>query len=252
MESHLPLRVSVPLLALLCLCTLPRVALGSDTGASGSEEALSSFQRRIERAEHLYESLEYEKALNWLSQAKQVASTIEEQAKVALYRGIVLADLGRRKQALEEFRAGLSLQPESALPLQVAPKVRRDFESVRKQVLRKLGTTASNSKRTGDADAEKPVEEPAAAPPQAEASVAEKPAAATTPAATPAPTRASTDLRSRLGAAGSEVGQRFGSALGSALDTVVGQPRKPAQTAQPEAPTAPAAPAQESTAKDEP
>jgi tetratricopeptide (TPR) repeat protein len=240
MEALLRRRVSVPLLALLCLCTLPRVALGSDTLAAGSEGTLSSFQRRIERAEHLYESLEYEKALNWLSQAKQVASTIEEQVKVALYRGIVLADLGRRKQALEAFRAGLSLHPESALPLQVAPKVQRDFESVRKQVLRKLGATDSRAQR---AEAEKPAEEPLTAP----APLAEKPAA---PApSTPPPETAESsaksplsNLRSRLGVSGAKVGKDVGSALGSALDMVVGSDEKPAQ----------AAPEAKPTAKDEP
>lgn len=237
MKALVAFRISV-LLALPCV--LPGVALGSDLEASGSEGAGSTFQRRIERAEHLYESLEYEKALNWLSQAKQVASTIEEQVKVALYRGIVLADLGRRKQALEAFRTGLSLRPECVLPLQVAPKVQRDFESVRKQVLRKQGTTAAPSQR---AEAEKPAEEVLTAP----APLAEKPAA---PApSTPPPETASSsgksqlmNLRSRLGVAGAEVGKNVGSALGSALDVVVGSDAKPAQ----------AAPAEKPTAKDEP
>ncbi|WP_163993503.1 tetratricopeptide repeat protein [Pyxidicoccus caerfyrddinensis] len=234
MNAFVAFRSAVVLLA---LCVLPGVALGGDVESSGSEGAGSTFQRRIERAAHLYESLEYEKALNWLAQAKQVASTIEEQVKVALYRGIVLADLGRRKQALEAFRAGLSLHPESALPLPVAPKVQRDFESVRKQVLRKLGSTDSRAPR---ADAEKPAEETLTAP----APLAEKPAA---PApSTPPPETASSSpfssLRSRLGVTGAEVGKNVGSALGSALDVVVGTDDKPAQ----------ATPEAKPTAKDEP
>ncbi|MCY1018118.1 hypothetical protein [Pyxidicoccus sp. MSG2] len=234
MKAFVAFRSSV---LLTLLCVLPGVALGGDGEDSGSDGAGSTFQRRIERAEHLYESLEYEKALNWLSQAKQVASTIEEQVKVALYRGIVLADLGRRKQALEAFRAGLSLHPESVLPLQVAPKVQRDFESVRKQVLRKLGSTDSRAQR---ADAEKPAEEPLTAP----APLAEKPAAPAPSTPPPETTESSTlsNLRSRLGVTGAKVGKDVGSALGSALDMVVGSDKKPAQ----------AAPEAKPTAKDEP
>ncbi len=243
MESARALRVALLLLA----CVLPGVAPGSELEASsGTEGAGSTFQRRLERAAHLYESLEYEKALNWLSQAKQVASTIEEQVKVALYRGIVLADLGRRKQALEAFRSGLSLRPESALPVAVAPKVQRDFESVRKQVQRKLGGTAASS------DAEKSSEEAPTQAPEpltAPTPLAEKPAA---PApASPAPESGSplskfplNTLRSKLGVAGAEVGKNVGSALGSALDVVVGsqEKEKPAQ----------AAPPAEASAKDAP
>lgn len=96
---------------------------------------------------------------------------------MALYGGIVLADLGRRKQALEEVRAGLSLLPESGLPLQVAPKVKRDFESVRKQVLRKRAFPASSAKSKGDTEAEPPVEAPAPEPVEAAPAVAAKPAA---------------------------------------------------------------------------
>ena len=243
MEASVTPRVSVLLLALLCVWALPGVALGSDGEAPGS-----TFQRRLERAEQLYELLEYEKALNWLSQAKQVASTIEEQVQVALYRGIVLADLGRRKQALEAFRAGLSLRPESGLPVQVAPKVHRDFEAVRKQVLRKQASTATSART-----ARKPAEEPAPEPPEADTSpapVAEKPAAPAPTAPAPAEAAAAapksqtlSDLRTRLGATGAEVGKSVGSSLGSALDSVLGtsRPSPPAQQA----------PA-ESTAKDEP
>lgn len=237
MEAFVTPRVSVPLLALLCVCALPGVALGSDGEAPGG-----TFQRRLERAEQLYELLEYEKALNWLSQAKQVASTIEEQVQVSLYRGIVLADLGRRKQALEAFRAGLSLRPESELPVQVAPKVHRDFETVRKQVLRKQASTATSARR-----AQKPAEEPPEAD-TAPTPVAAKPAApapvAPPPEAEAAPkSQTLSDLRTRLGATGAEVGKSVGSSLGSALDSVLGtsRPSPPAQQA----------PA-ESTAKDEP
>lgn|GEM_PF-4363130 len=191
-----------------------------------SEDPAGLFRHRIERAGTLYEALEYEKALNWLTQAKQVASTLDEQSEVAVYRGLVLADLGRRKQALEEFRTGLTLRPEAKLPVAVAPKVERDFESVRKQVHLKQGTASAKA-----APVETPapvVEEPKAlapepAPVEKQAEAAAEPQSETKPG-----------LRSRLSEAGSSLGKNVGSALGSALDTVIRPKNKP------ETPPAPA------------
>ncbi|NTX10479.1 hypothetical protein HUA74_21690 [Myxococcus sp. CA051A] len=203
-----------------------------------AENSSGLFRHRIERAGTLYESLEYEKALNWLTQAKQVASTTDEQVEVALYRGLVLADLGRRKQALEEFRTGLTLRPLAKLPVAAAPKVERDFESVRKQVQLKQGT---ESAKAAPVEAPPPVvEEPKAVAP----APVEKQADAT-PEPKPLPIHESKPgLRSRLGAAGSSLGKNVGSALGSALDTVMGPKDKPATPPPSEQPAA--------AAKDEP
>ncbi|NVJ27180.1 MULTISPECIES: hypothetical protein [Myxococcus] len=202
-------------LVVLWACLAPGLALAN---TPDSEESAGLFRHRIERAGTLYEALEYEKSLNWLTQAKQVASTIDEQSEVALYRGLVLADLGRRKQALEEFRTGLTLRPEAKLPVAAAPKVERDFESVRKQVQLKQGTASAKA-----APVETPVpvvEEPKALVPAPEEKQAE---------ATPAPqSETKPGLRSRLSEAGSSLGKNVGSALGSALDTVIGPKNKPA------------------------
>lgn len=222
MRAPGPLRVSVPLLALLWLSPL------SSLGADGDSEA-STFRRHMERAARLYEELEYEKALHGFTQARVLAATVEEQVSVALHRGIVLADLGRRKLALDEFRAGLTLQPEAKLPLQVAPKVQRDFESVRKQVQRKAG--ASRATPAGETAAK--VETPPATAPEA------PPAATPPPASAEAPKSEPKDLRAKLGAAGSVVGERVGTAVGSVLDKVVGPGRKgKAEEPEKDAPTA--------------
>lgn len=227
-----PLRVSVPLLALLWLSPLPGMAAGDDAKAPGAEAG--AFRPRLERAVRLYEALEYEKALHALAQARPLAATVDEQVAVALHRGIVLADLGRRKPAMEEFRAGLTLKPDAVLPLQVAPKVQRDFESVRNQV--RSQQAASGPRQPASAEAAPP-QQPA--PPSAP--VAETPAAPP-PAETPAQALKSqaTDLRSKLGAAGSVVGERVGTAVGSVLDKVVGPDRrKDGEAAQKDAPPAP-------------
>jgi tetratricopeptide (TPR) repeat protein len=204
----------VPLLALLWLSPLSGLAAEGDSAAAGAASEASTFGRHMERAVRLYEALEYEKALHGLTQARALAATVEEQVSVALHRGIVLADLGRRKQALDEFRAGLTLQPEAKLPLQVAPKVQRDFESVRKQVRQKVGTRRAPAASETAAKVEAPPAAPEAPPPATPA-----------PASAEAPKFEPKDLRSKLGAAGSVVGERVGTAVGTVLDKVVG-PRK--------------------------
>ncbi|HZI12313.1 MAG TPA: hypothetical protein VE153_18150 [Myxococcus sp.] len=207
MKALGPLRISTPLLALLWLSPLPALAGEGTSEAVGAGSEASSFRRHMERAVRLYESLEYEKALQGLEKARVLAATEEEQVSVALHRGIVLADLGRRKQALDEFRAGLTLRPDAALPLQVAPKVQRDFESVRKQVQRK-GASPKPAVTAAKVESPSPTPEPVkpATPP---------------PASAEAPKSGPQALREKLGAAGSVVGERVGTAVGSVLDTVI-------------------------------
>ncbi|MFY1826908.1 hypothetical protein ACN47A_13395 [Myxococcus fulvus] len=186
-------------------------------------EDVSPFRHRMERAGAQYEALEYEKALNWLTQAKQVASTPDEQVEVALYRGLVLSDLGRRKQALEEFRAGLTLNPDAVLPTATGPKVERDFESVRKQVRQQQGTASATAPPAKVQEPEVPRNTEA---PQAVA-VQETP----DPAPVEPESPQKKDLRSKLGAAGSTLGKNVGNALGSALDSVMGPKKKPEEPA---------------------
>ncbi|CAM3181687.1 tetratricopeptide repeat protein [Corallococcus sp. ZKHCc1 1396] len=96
------------------------------------------FQARMSTAFHAYEELDYEHALEQLDAAKAVARDSREQGRVAIFRGLVLADLGRRQEALASFKDGLSLLPDASLPVKVSPKVSRDFEEVRRTVQREL------------------------------------------------------------------------------------------------------------------
>ncbi|WP_164017366.1 tetratricopeptide repeat protein [Pyxidicoccus trucidator] len=98
---------------------------------SAKEDAL---QDRLQTAARLYEELEYEQALDALAQTKTLAKTDDERAQVALYEGVVLADLGQRPRSLTAFREALSLKLDARLPVKVSPKVERDFEAVRAEV----------------------------------------------------------------------------------------------------------------------
>lgn len=98
----------------------------------------SDFQRYYNAALRLHESLEYERALETLGSARKAAATLEEQAKVNLCEGVVLADLNRLDEARSAFKAGLLLTPDAPLPLKVAPKVAAEVEALRARVKKEL------------------------------------------------------------------------------------------------------------------
>lgn len=104
----------------------------------------SDYERYLRAAERLYESLEYERALQQLSRARKLASSVQQDVEVSLYEGILYAELGRWSQARASFKAALLLEPEARLPLTVSPKVQKELEAQREQVRKELaGRTPS-------------------------------------------------------------------------------------------------------------
>jgi tetratricopeptide (TPR) repeat protein len=101
--------------------------------------------RYITAAAQLYESLEYERALEQLERAKNFPRTVENDVAIALYEGIILEELGRKDQALTAFKTGLLLRPEVGLPVRVSPKVKLDFEGVRAEVRKELAANEAQS-----------------------------------------------------------------------------------------------------------
>lgn len=94
-------------------------------------------RKYLNSAATLYEKLEYEKALKQVARARAKASGAEDEVAVAMYQGIILADMGREEKAVAAFESGLSLDPDAKLPLEVSPKVEAIFEKARTRV-RKL------------------------------------------------------------------------------------------------------------------
>ncbi len=131
-------------LALCLMASLPAQALAAAPSSSRKAPVRKTparkadFQSAFSAAVRLYEGLEYEQALEQLSRARALARTTEQEVSVALYQGIVQAELGQRVQSLSSFRTGLYLQPDAKLPAQVSPKVAQDFEEVRQAVLSDL------------------------------------------------------------------------------------------------------------------
>ncbi|OJT17098.1 hypothetical protein BO221_47120 [Archangium sp. Cb G35] len=82
----------------------------------------------------LYESLEYERALEQISSARRLTRGAEDDVALSLYEGLILADMSQSDAASAAFKAALFLNPEAKLPVRVSPKVARQFKGLRKQV----------------------------------------------------------------------------------------------------------------------
>jgi len=98
----------------------------------------STVQRYLTAAARLYENLEYERALEQLARAKSHPRDLADDVAIALYEGIILADMGRKEDASAAFRTALLLKPDAALPVKVSPKVEQDFEKLRSDVRAEL------------------------------------------------------------------------------------------------------------------
>ncbi|NOK19794.1 tetratricopeptide repeat protein [Corallococcus carmarthensis] len=112
----------------------PAFGQAAATGTAASRPASTYFDAAMAEAARLYEDLESEQALAAVTRARRLARSEAERSAAAIYEGVILADMGRRDEALASFRAGLVLTPEAKLPAKVSPNVEGDFESVRSAV----------------------------------------------------------------------------------------------------------------------
>lgn len=85
----------------------------------------------------LYENLEYEKALRQIKNARAKAAGPDDEARIALLEGVVLADMGR-EEALTAFKTAFSVDLEAQLPVEVSPKVQAVAEKARASVRKML------------------------------------------------------------------------------------------------------------------
>ncbi|ADO68051.1 hypothetical protein [Stigmatella aurantiaca] len=118
-------------LILLLLGIIPSTVRAE--GAAEVQTYLLSIQR-------LFDDLEYERALSEIQLARQVPHGTDEEVTLTLYEGILQYELGQQEQGKAAFKSALSLRPEAKLPVQVAPKVKSLFESVRQQVNQEMAS----------------------------------------------------------------------------------------------------------------
>lgn len=117
---------------------------------------------------NLFEDVEYERALKELSHARLLKHGVEDAVTLSLYEGIILADLGKQKEATAAFKSALFLRPDVKFPTMVSPKVERRLEDLRKEVKQSLASPLE--KRQTESQQEKAEnQQRVEPPPQAEA-----------------------------------------------------------------------------------
>jgi tetratricopeptide (TPR) repeat protein len=104
-----------------------------------AQTATDDVARYLDAAQAFYEKLDYERALDQAKRAEQFSHTPDDDVKIALIEGIMLASLARDEDADAAFRKGLALKPDAKLPYEVSPKIQQKFESVRTEVTKVVG-----------------------------------------------------------------------------------------------------------------
>src|SRR5687767_12590303 len=95
-------------------------------------------QRHLSAAGSLYESLEYERALQQLQTAHKLSQGATDDVAITLLEGVVLADMGRTEEARAAFRSALLLEPGAQLPVKTSPKIRKQFDAVKASVAKQF------------------------------------------------------------------------------------------------------------------
>jgi hypothetical protein len=104
-------------------------------------EVSPDVKKYVGSASALFEKLEYEKALAQLKRAKAKSQGPEDDLKIALLEGIVLAEMGD-VTAPAAFATALGMDPNATLPMVVSPKVQKVFEKAKAQVQKVLEAEA--------------------------------------------------------------------------------------------------------------
>lgn len=109
--------------ALLCLSILL-------LQATATAQAKTPVQALLQEARRRFDNLEYERTLVELLSAQRITRTQDELVPILLLKGIVLAELGKKAEASDTFREALRLRPGAVLPVDVSPKIARQFDAV--------------------------------------------------------------------------------------------------------------------------
>jgi len=122
-------RLRSPVLVLLLACVLS----GGLARAQSAE-----VKKYLNVAITLYENLEYEKALKQLQKARARAGGPDDEMRIGLLEGCVLADMGKEEKALAAFKTAFGNDLEAKLPVEVSPKVQAVAEKARASVRKVL------------------------------------------------------------------------------------------------------------------
>lgn len=150
-------------------------------------EVSPDVKKYLGSAAALFEKLEYEKALAQLKRARAKSQGPEDDLRIALYEGVVLAEMGDAT-APAAFASALGMDPNANLPLVVSPKVQKVFDKAKEQVQKVLAAQAEAERARAEEqrkkdEANKPPPPAEKKPEPAPAAIVEQPRAEPQPSA---------------------------------------------------------------------
>jgi tetratricopeptide (TPR) repeat protein len=123
------------LLAVTCLLSAAETAPPSK---SPSEEDEREVRRYLQAAAALYRSLDNERALEQLAEARALPHRLDDSVQISLLEGLVFSDLGNHSESEAAFRAAFALDPGAKLPFAVSPKLEASIERLRAETIKQL------------------------------------------------------------------------------------------------------------------
>jgi hypothetical protein len=119
------------------VCENPFVRITLLALLAAASSASAAGNPYLSAAVRLYDDIEYESALEQLKKAETwPGNGPAEDVTIQLYKGLVLAELGKSDDASTAFKAALALDPKAELPGKVSPKVRGLFTAARAELAR--------------------------------------------------------------------------------------------------------------------
>lgn len=103
--------------------------------AAHASEATAAYLRAVKVQ---YELKQYDVALEQLQRAKAAAGGLDDDVQVALWEGVLFAELDRGSEAEVAFNTALALRPDARPPAQVSEKVAAQIERQRAAVKQRL------------------------------------------------------------------------------------------------------------------
>ena len=86
-------------------------------------------------AQHLYQKLDLDAALAELKEAEAQAKDNEDDTvQILVYRGLIMADLGKQPEMTELFKRALAIRPWAEVPPETSPRVLKAFADARRSL----------------------------------------------------------------------------------------------------------------------
>jgi hypothetical protein len=124
-------------------CAALAAGLFLNHGAGAQAQASNPY---LAAGRRLYESLEFEQALDQLNRSRDYPGTTPaELVQINIYLGLVQYSLNQVELCRSSFRAALALEPKAQLPHGVSPKIVSEWAAIRAEMAQLDGQAAPSA-----------------------------------------------------------------------------------------------------------